>query len=134
MSKLSLSEQNLPVTTTLSAVTGIAALPSPPTTPAVILPTSTDPDTEDRGAGRLVGMPRILLTTVATTRSGSCLLVSSSVASSAGVASVNVYDATQTVDTMDENDDEKCLLKDNYLCDLYYCIICKRRRVLEGMR
>ena len=100
-----MSEQNLPVTTTLSAVTGIAALPSPPTTPAVILPTSTDPDTEDRGAGRLVGMPRILPTTVVTTRSGSCLLVSSTVASSAGVAYVSAYEATKTVATMDRDDD-----------------------------
>ena len=100
-SKLSLSEQNLPVTTTLSAVTGIAALPSPPTTPAVILPTSTDPAMDDRGAGRPVGIPRILPTTVVTTRSGSCLLVSSIAVSSAGVACVSVSDATKTVATMD---------------------------------
>ena len=55
---------------TLSSLTGKAALPSPPSTPAVILPTSTDSVMEDRDAGRHARM-----TTVDTIHSGSCLLV-----------------------------------------------------------
>ena len=87
---------------------------------------STVPVTEGVGAEEHVEMMLILLTTVASTRSGNYPRVSSAAATSARVACVSASEDTKTTDTMDDDPDDAldCLDEDNDdVIDNIYCII-----------
>ena len=130
-----MSKQSLPTLTPLelsTSATVVAASTSPShvTQPALLQPLvdhSTVPVTEGDGAEEHAEMIRILLTTVASTPSGSYPMASSAAVTSARVACVSASEDTKTTATMDDETDDAldCLDEDNTfdVIDNIYCII-----------
>ena len=130
MSKLSLPTLTLLVTLTSATAAAASSLPSHVTQPALPQPSvdhCTVLVTESDGAEDRVEMMLILLTTAASTPSGSYPLASSAAATSARVACASASEDTKTMATMDDERDDAldCLDEDNDfdVIDNIYCII-----------
>merc|ERR1719341_346057 len=99
-----MSKPSLPTLTPLALLTSATAaaastFPSHVTQPGrQLVDHSTAPVTEEDGATEGAEILRILLTTVASTRSGSFHLASSAAVTNAGVACASVSEDTQTMD------------------------------------
>ena len=130
MSKLSLPTLTPLLPSTLATVAVASTSPSHVTQPALPQPSvdhCTVLATEGDGAEERAEMMLILLTTAASTPSGSYPLASSAAATSARVACASASEDTKTMATMDDerNDALDCLDEDNDfdVIDKIYCII-----------
>jgi len=130
MSKPSLPRLTPLVPSTSATVAAALTFPSHVTQPVLLQPSvdhCTVLVTEGDGAEEHAEMILILLTTVASTPSGSYPMDSSAAVTSARVACVSASEDTKTTATMDDETDDAldCLDEDNAydVIDNIYCII-----------